>query len=117
MGKISAVLRIDDAGMGDGWKDETEAAFAFADFVASRWEDDLEPLRAVGHDVTVRVEVLQLTIGGQSGPHVYALDDDNEQDDRLAIEADAMLTLLVDLGIEWNDTPEALELRSEDEGI
>jgi hypothetical protein len=117
MAKISVFLRIDDAGMGDGWKDQTDAAFAFAGFVTSRWEDDLEPLRAAGHDVTVRVEVLQLTIGGQAGPYVNALDDDDEQDDRLAIEADAMLTILVDLGIEWNDTPEALELCSEDEGV
>jgi hypothetical protein len=61
-------------------------------------------------------EVLQRTIGGQAGTYVNALDDDDEQGDRLAIEADGMLTILVDLGVEWDDTPEALELCSEDEG-
>jgi hypothetical protein len=113
MAKISVFLRIDDGGMGEGWKDDTAAAFALAEHVEMRWENDLEPLRAAGHDVTVHVEVLKCTIGGACGPYVYALDDDDVEDDRLAVEADGMLTNLVYVAIEWENTSAATKLRAE----
>lgn len=112
---ISVSFRICDGAMGEGWKDVTDAAFAFAAFVESRWEDDLEPLREAGHSVSVNVEVIQFTNGPMIGPDVYASDNENGENDRLAIDAGSMLTLLVDLGIEWDQTPEALALLSDDD--
>mgnify|MGYP007079329733 FL=1 len=57
MTTITITAQILDGNLGDGWRDNYEAAQALAEFMEQRWRDDLAELAAEGHEVDIQIDV------------------------------------------------------------
>ena len=63
MSTITITAQILDGNLGDGWRDNYEAAEALADFMERRWRDDLAELAAEGHEIDIQIDVQRKTSG------------------------------------------------------
>jgi hypothetical protein len=57
MTTITITAQILDGNLGDGWRDNYEAAQALAAFTEQRWRDDLAELAAEGHEIDIQIDV------------------------------------------------------------
>ena len=78
---ITISTQIASGNLGDGWRDENEAAMALARFTQETWARDVAELAAQGHRINIDVEVLRNTSGSVRGMVVET--DDYEMTQRV----------------------------------
>lgn len=76
--KITITTQILDGNLGDGWKDNYEAAKALAEFTKKTWRDDLSEY--ANHEIYIDINVEQNCVGASRDMMVSTDSDDYEID-------------------------------------
>jgi hypothetical protein len=100
MTTISITKTINDGDLGDGWIDNTDAAYAYADFISKKWAADLTAFADQGHKIEIDVIVNEETSGYTPETDIYIADTTENTDEIKLI--DEIKSALTDGDLLWD---------------
>jgi hypothetical protein len=106
MATIRIRSTINDGNLGEGWSDNSAAAYALAEYTEMVWIRDCASLEAAGREIDIQIDVQTNTSGGESGTRVdvFGGDDVSESD------VENLLTAESDIWVAFCESDDAADL-------